>query len=300
MPIPASWSKQRQTLRYTTAEGWELTQEWRGRSGPNKTFRDQWLANFTGYSSLEFEESMELDGAPTNSTNPFDAECVARITWPGMTSEPPDPEDPEGGLLSRSWSLVGTDEQRRLDAHPNVQKLADPTQGGYKELPGQIRDGVAMYKAKTQQILSQWNGLEPKPTLPPFLVPVTVAALSDEVDAYASLLLRDENTTFAISAYTLRKSEQVASWSTLVVSHLNKNRWHNWTALTLTEPTLAGTGLIQTAGLENLIWLKKTPEVNIASGGNYELTQEYFGGVYPAVGSPQEKEFIFLFGTLIT
>jgi len=105
---------------------------------------------------------------------------------------------------------------------------------------------------------------------------------------------------FDWTQYELRKSETVTSWSTMVVAHEAINRMLNWTALAGAEPTLPGTGLIQTAGLEDLLWLKKAPEVTVTSGGNYELSQDYVSLKTPEAGSRREGELLLRYGEVIT
>ena len=293
MAIPDTWAKKSERLRYTVERGWEIVQVWEGPSGASKATRDAWLANFTGYTSLEFEDSLPRDDD--------DAVCRATITFAsnsdGDTSLPP---GDDYGLLSRTWTLIGSDEQLPVDAHPNVAKLAN----AYEDWPQIIRTTVDSFRRSNAEILQSydWETVGP-PALNQWdwraVERGTNATLNGYARDYASLLLGQDNPTWEQTRYVLRKVETVTSWSTLVVSHTNVNRWWRWATLTAAEPTLASTGLIQTAGLTSFIWLKKAPEVTLSSNGTRELTQEFWGGIVPTAGSTAERQLVFLFGSIV-
>jgi hypothetical protein len=133
---------------------------------------------------------------------------------------------------------------------------------------------------------------------PPQSTNYTVEEL-DLAYTLADRILTDETPTWTTTDYTLRKTETVTSWSTMHVIHDYKNQYLAWAALAELEPTLPGTGLIQTAGLEALIWLKKVPEVTVTSGGNYELSQDYVGTIRPAANSKQDKDLIYDYGAIV-
>lgn len=292
MALPDTWSKQSERLRWSSERGWELVQIWQGPSGAAKATRDLWLAEQAGYTALEFEDSLPTDTG--------DAVCQATITFAADQNGTVVPDtDPDYGLLSRSWSLVGSDEQLAVEANPNVVALQDFSE----DWPIQIRAYVEQYKKRQKEAIEEWGFTEnTSPAFDTWNLPAPTGAsagLIANAEAYASLLLLSDNPVYETSRYVLKKTETVTSWSTLVVSHTNVNRWHSWSSLVSAEPTLSATGLIQTAGLTGLIWLKKTPEVVNASRGNYELTQEYWGGIYPESGTMALVQLQFLYGAVL-
>jgi hypothetical protein len=73
----------------------------------------------------------------------------------------------------------------------------------------------------------------------------------------------------------------------------------DWWALIAKEPSLPSTGLIQTGGLEALLWLVGVPEVTASSGGNYELSQSYTSIIRPPVGKKRERDLEFDYGPIV-
>lgn len=294
MAIPASWAKKSERLRYTTERGWEIVQVWEGPSGAAKATRGLWLAEQSGYTSLDFEDTLPMDDG--------DAVCRATITFASNSDgDTVLPGGAEYGLLSRSWTLLGSDEQLPIEALENVTALQEFSE----DWPASIRGTVNGFQKANTAILESFPwGTPASPALEEWDEAFVKksgasAALNGYAVDYASLLLLSDNPTFDRAKYVLRKTETVTSWSTMVVSHTNVNRWWRWATLTAAEPTLASTGLLQTAGLTGYIWLKKAPEVTLASNGTRELTQEFWGGVLPATGTTARRQLEFIFGAVV-
>jgi hypothetical protein len=177
-----------------------------------------------------------------------------------------------------------------------------------------IRDWVIDYSRRNQEKLGTWNTAtaDARYDPPKWEVPIPYydigdgqgpkAPPQDYIDAantLASRILTDPQAQWVTTGYMLRKTEQVTSWSTLVVSHLWINRLIDWWKLVEIEPTLASTGLIQTAGLQDKLWLVGVPEVTASSGGNYELSQSYTSEITPVAGSKREKDLAFDYGDIV-
>jgi hypothetical protein len=293
-------------LSWNQQNGWVVTQTWRGPSGAGKATRDAWLAEWVtvygnGYVSLTFNDSLPmLDG---------EAVCEASIVYGSNESGEPLPDtDPEYGLIERRWTLSGVDQQLSIRENPRVEDLAE-----YKQTwPGVIRDWVVDYSRRNQEKLGVWDPTtgsqryDPPPwavPIPyydvgagPVLPPETLIALANTL---AERIETDPQALWTTTGYMLRKTEQVTSWSTLVVSHLYVNRVLDWWALIAQEPTLPSTGLIQTGGLEGMLWLVGVPEVVASSGGNYELSQSYTSIIRPTPGSKRERDIAFDYGEIV-
>jgi len=178
----------------------------------------------------------------------------------------------------------------------------------WRPWPSFIRDWVYVYTAAQSGALKTWNdnGQTAEVITPVWSIPIPPASLGSpgpELLAYATTLadriLTDPQATWVKSGYQLRKTERVTSWSTLVVSHEYVDRLLTWGALIAQEPTLSGTRLIQTGGLEGLLWLKSAPEVPVTSGGNYELTQIYTSFDRPTPGTKREDDLLFDYGDIV-
>lgn len=304
MAYPANWAMLSEQLSWSQQNGWTVTQQWRGPAGASKATRSAWLAEWTtvngAYVSLTFNDSLPtLDG---------EAVCDATITYASdPEGEPIPPEQDDYGLIQRQWTLGAQDVQRTIRENPSVEALAER----WFPWPSYVRSWVKVYKITEELALNAWkeNGANPEelPTLTEWVMPqlptsAGITPTPEETQSMKTLaerLLTDENPVWVTTDYTLRKIETVTSWSTMVVAHDYVNRYLSWTALVALEPTLPATGLIQTAGLESLIWLKKAPEVTVSSGGNYELSQDYVGTTRPPAGSKRERDLIFDYGVIV-
>lgn len=304
MAFPDQWAMRQESLSWSQQNGWVMSQTWRGPSGPAKATRTAWLAEWVtvygSYVSLSFTDSMPmLDG---------EAVCEATIGYSSTPEgDPIPPEASEYGLLQRQWTLGAVDSQRSIRENPNVELLADR----WFPWPSYVRNWVKVYKVTEELALEAWkaNGANPaqQPDLIAWVMPQLPASAgitptaeeTQTMKTMAERLLTDESAAWVTTDYTLRKTETVTSWSTMVVAHAYRNRYLSWTALTSLEPTLASTGLIQTGGLEALIWLKKAPEVTVTSGGNYELSQDYVGTERPPAGTKRERDLIFDYGAIV-
>ena len=300
MAYPTLWSRQGWSLDWTQLNGWTYSERWRGPAGVAGATQAAWLAEWRTQNGLEtsvgFVGTMPLESG--------DSQVEATITR--ASTEDGDPVPPESatyGLLDERWTMAAVDAQRSIRDNPNVQALAER----WSPWPAMIRRWVAIYQAKVDQALAAWDpSLGAQPNLPAWNVPAPPVPIVPTVGellsatTLAERLLKDPNAVWETDFYNLRHTRTVTNWSTLVVSHLYKNRYLNWTALTTLEPTLASYGLIQTAGLTGLIWLKKGPEVTSTSGGNVELVQDYVGRATPAGASKEERDLIFDYGDIVT
>lgn len=304
MAYPTAWAMLSEQLSWSQQNGWTVTQQWRGPAGPGKTSRSAWLTEWVtingSYTNLTYQDSLPLtDG---------EAVCEATISYASTPSgDPIDPGADDYGLLQRQWTLGAVDAQRSIRENPSVEALAER----WAPWPSYVRTWTRVYKTTEEIALETWkeNGANPAeaPDLVAWVMPQLPASAgitptADETNAMKTLaerLLTDESPVWHTTDYTLRKTETVTSWSTLVVAHGYVNRYLAWDALVYLEPTLPGTGLIQTAGLQSLIWLKKAPEVTVTSGGNYELTQDYVGTTRPPAGSKRERDQIFDYGPIV-
>lgn len=294
MAIPYTWRMLSQRTRWTITQGREIVQTWEGPAGENSQTFETWLTNFAGYTSLEYEHKDPMDDGDAVMTVQigFAATEAGAIRQPG---------DPEWGLISRSWRLHSSDAQLPLETFGKVSLLADAD----PVWPIKLRKAVEAYNKAVVSAIEEW-GFAPN-TSPPDLpiqsdLDAMIAACAPlSADAflrahavrYARILQRSENPDYDVSQNILSKVEQVTSWSTITVSHENKGRWHSWAALRAAEPSLVGVGLVQTARLEDLIWLKKAPDVQASTGGNYELTQDYLGAIRPTGEALADLEWLF-------
>jgi hypothetical protein len=301
MAFPDKWALRQEQLSWSQQSGWVVTQNWRGPSGALKATRDAWLAEWVtvygSYVSLAFNDSLPmLDG---------EAVCEATVGYGSNEKGEPIPDtSDEYGLLKRQWTLGAVDVQRSIRDNPSTERLANR----WREWPSEIRSYITMWKETQQLYLDKWkvDGYPVGgPTRPLFRIPEPPQSTNytvEELDlAYtlADRILTDETPTWTTTDYTLRKTETVTSWSTMHVIHDYKNQYLAWAALAELEPTLPGTGLIQTGDLEALIWLKKVPEVTVTSGGNYELSQDYVGTIRPAANSKQDKDLLYDYGAIV-
>jgi len=301
MAYPANWAMLSEQLSWSQQTGWVVTQSWRGPSGASKATRDAWLAEwgmvYGAYVSLSFNDKLPM----------LDGEAVCEATIVYGSNEDGDPIPPDGsdyGLINRSWTLSGVDQQLSIRENPRVEDLAEY----HPRWPSQIRDAAIEYNRREQEKLQTWNpqtanaeyvpvdweipipyfnGVMP----PPDLIEIAVT-LSDRI-------ITDPQALWVTTSYMLRKTDKVTSWSTLVVSHLWINRVIDWWKLVEIEPTLPGTGLIQTAGLQDLLWLVGVPEVTATSGGNYELSQSYTSIIRPPAGKKRERDLEFDYGPIV-
>lgn len=291
-------------LSWNQQNGWVVTQTWHGPSGAGKATRDAWLAEWVsvygyGYVSLTFNDSLPLlDG---------EAVCEASIVYgSNEAGEPVPPGGTDYGLIQRSWTLSSADQQLSIRENPRVEDLADYD----TRWPSMIRDSAIEYSLREQAKLKEWNAETAEAKYVPIKWKVPIPywdkdgeiekkppqELIDLADTLFKRIITDPQALWITAGYMLRKTEQVTSWSTLFVSHLWINRVIDWWKLIEIETTLAATGLIQTAGLQDKLWLVGVPEVILSSGGNYELSQSYSSITTPKPGSKRAKDIAFDYG----
>ena len=303
MAYPDTWSMQSESLDWAPQTGWRVNQTWRGPSGAGKVTRAAWLAewqsNYGNPISIGFRDLMPLEDG--------DAVCEAQIGYAATeTGEPLPDTDANYGLIERTWTLTGVDQQLSIRENPRVDDLAEY----WRPWPGMIRDWCFVYSEAMAGALKVWNPKtkEVEPIYPTWAVPIPPRDVpgyppSERLLADATILcdrlLANPQATWTKSGYQLRKTERVTSWSTLVVSHVNVDRLLTWPTLVSGEPTLPGTGLIQTGSLEAMLWLKQAPEVSATSAGNYELSQTYLSFEVPTPGSKRAKDLYFDYGDVL-
>ena len=301
MAYPDTWSMQSEWLDWAPQTGWRVNQTWRGPSGAGKVTRAAWLAewksNYGNPISIGFRDLMPLEDG--------DAVCEAQIGYASNEQGEPLPDtDANYGLIERTWTLTGVDQQLSIRQNPRVEDLAE----FWRPWPAFIRDWCFVYSEAQSGALKEWNDAhkQSEPIMPIWSVPIPPASagtpsarLRADAETLAGRLLTDPQATWTKSGYQLRKTERVTSWSTLVVSHVNVDRLLTWPTLISGEPTLPGTGLIQTGSLEAMLWLKQAPEVSATSAGNYELSQTYLSFEVPTPGSKRAKDLYFDYGDVI-
>lgn len=295
----AEWSMRKTRLRISADGSSELIERWHGPAGSSKVDRNTWLAQFNNWHSVEFDEDFVTDSG--------DAVCLADLSFKvDANGNKIAPGADDYGLIKRSWRLYGTAEQIPIEATTRVQALS---QRGYAsgsgDWPRVIAATVESWKKTVQTELDEWaSGYDPASPTPPVLTPWPGADLWAPTGAtpeerewaavYASLLAREDTPLAPATQYALAKVEEVTALSTIAVSHTYVGRWLSQGTLLAQEPTLAGSvstrmaiASIQNA-LGELIWFKMAPEHIDSSGGNVELTQEYYASVRPAAGSLAE------------
>lgn len=296
----AEWSMRKTRLRLSADGSSELIERWHGPAGAGKVDRNTWLAQFTGWSSVEFDEDFVTDTG--------ESICLADLAWKvDADGNKILPGADDYGLIKRSWRLYGTAEQISIEATDRVQALS---QRGYAsgsgDWPRIIAATVESWKKAVQAELDEWAGLyDPASPTSPVLTPwpgadlwaPTGATLEEREWAavYASLLAREDTPLAPATQYALAKVEEVTALSTIAVSHTAVGRWLSLGTLLSSEPSLTGSAATRMAisgiqdSLGELVWFKMAPEHVDASGGNVELTQEYYASVRPAPGSLAEK-----------
>ena len=301
MAFPDAWAMTQEQLDWDQKTGWRMAQTWRGPSGAGKVTRAAWLEEWKAVYgqpiSLSFRDFMPLEDGW--------AVCEASIAY--AATEDGDPIEPgaeDYGLIERTWTLSGVDQQLSIRENPRVELLAQ----FWRPWPSFIRDWVYVYTQAQAGALKTWNdaGQTADVITPVWQIPIPPASvgspgpvLLQHATILADRILTDPQATWAKSGYQLKKTERVTSWSTLVVSHLYVDRLLTWGSLVVQEPTLEATGLIQTGGLEPLLWLKAAPEVSATSGGNYELSQTYTSFERPDAGTKREDDLLFDYGEIV-
>lgn len=118
MAIPETWDKTKEHARWSAATGtWERVEYWRGLSGSAGVTFWEWLANFTGYTSLDYDKTA-IGG---DGTGIIEAEIGFAIQSPD--GESVEPSDPTYGLVERVWEKYVKKEQREIQFHPLANDL---------------------------------------------------------------------------------------------------------------------------------------------------------------------------------
>jgi hypothetical protein len=273
--IPESWAKIRERRRFSTANGWETVETWTGPAGPNEATVNQWLANFSGYTSLEIEHSLPTDDGNSVVT----AEIGFGIS--GADGHRLPPEHPDYGLISRKWTKHTNRVPISLLAHPSVKPLHDTD----ADWPERLRLQAMAYAIALRQYMR--GERDEKPDADSFRTAARPDGFSsDQFKDIEVWLFRefaaDEDAHYEASIPVLRKTEEVISATRLRAIHENTNRILTYDALQRIETSLSLAVIINTAELSGWYWLKASPEVEETGGGRFLIVQEYEGVAYLA------------------
>jgi hypothetical protein len=282
-------------LAWNSDRGNERRLVYEGPLGPAEATLSVFLAGISsGFSGLDIEKQTTSDDA--------DGWAIVRISYATdqITGQSRPLSDPDYGLISRVWELDANQQNISVLAHRRVDLLA----ARQASWPTRIAMGAEKYRTSYKKWLSPENDNnnlpEPIPSqYKPSAPPGCTTTELNIANALWDTLIRDPDATCTVSQYALSKSETVASIGNVKASHVNVNRWHTYHALISAEPTLPAAGLIEPAGLEDLIWLRLSPRVRKASGGAWEITQEYWGAVLVTEYAAQQMLWL-VYGELIT
>lgn len=241
----------------------------------NPTLGDRTVIEYEGLKSeLETFRATELPAGWTEIAvrKHLDDWAHLSATYP-TTSEDPNEE----GLIQRVWTLEANEIESSIFDHPNTRILAERDYSW----PARIQAYVDAWRAACRTAVSnavKAGTVATEPSLPD--IPYSANATEEErtlADQLAGILFRIENPTWPTDQYVLQKTDLVVSSAQISASHANKGRILTYPTLLATEQTLAAALLIDAAGLSSLYWLKKAPTVRLASQGNSEIAQEYWG-----------------------
>lgn len=316
MALPHGWSLKTETEVEDAQRGPSVKHTYSGPLGDGEAD----LIAFKADSTLAGYSRREVTKTPHGANGGGRADVV--LTYEAAedgTIRPP--TDPNYGLLQQTWTMHANDTTLPVSAHDNVAVL----RARYKHWPTLLETWVKMWRKASKDKLSEWTwtalpdnaAVAAAGTALTFTylnsVWTPAGATAGEISLaayYQDVLLRDENPTFTKPQYVLRKTQVVSSATQLYVAHTNVDRWLNYTALLASEPTLVFTpvvfpaippavAMIKLASLSGLYWHKQTPQVEGAGNGNYQLVQEFWGGVWPT-DTTAAGAMTFLFGAPVT
>jgi len=212
-------------------------------------------------------------------------------TYNRDVAEPRDPDDPEYGLIERQWEREANDIEVPILAHPLIGGTAStetqrnrPVAADARALADvdaawlpSILAAVEYYRTELTRTMKAGEAL---PAIESFIPAAPTGATADEIDRASSLFYwlarSDTMPTFNQPQYVLRKVETVTSWSNLRASSEGVGRILSYDSLVGSEPTLPAAVLIGAANLTDWYWLKKEPRVAKVSGGNFQISQEFW------------------------
>lgn len=271
MILPTGWSLNEVSELWDPSNGPSLDYTYEGPSGAGEATVTAVVAALeAGYSKLTITKKPHgLDGRGTSTVK------VSYSTDAGGTVRPP--TDPDYGLVARTWTKHTNKHQLSLLGHPTAKVCSDVN----IDWPARIRTAAITYR---RALDSYYEGtLTTEPVAADFIEKTITAFSSKTVDQQDTALwlfsefLADENATWSWDQPVLRKTEVVITETVLEASHANVGRIHNTTALGNAEGTLALAVIINTAGLSAWYWLKGSPDVDQASGGRFQIVQEWEG-----------------------
>lgn len=280
MAIPVNWRRTLIRYRFTTANGWEEVQTWKGRAGSAMAEFNAFLAEFSGYTSLEVQHIMPLD--PDQSSVDYDAEMQVEIGF-GVTG--PDgtkltAEDDDYGLVSRKWTKDVNRIPVSLLAHWRVEILHDVD----VEWPDRVRLNAIAYAQALRQYTRGEREDEPdRNGWRDAAAPSGHTVDTDEAEVVDWLFREfavDEDASHETSNPVLRKVETVISSTRLEAVESNKERFHTYAAMQAAEGSLSAAVIIDAAGYGDLYWLKHEPVVDDSTAGRFEIVQEWEGWRY--------------------
>lgn len=270
-----TWRKTGVRYRFTSANGWEEVQTWQGRAGEDQAEFDEWMAGYSGYTSLEVQQINPLDNG--------DAEMRVDIGYgvTGANGERLDPTDPDYGLISRKWTLHTNRISSSLLAHPSAGTLHTTD----AEWPDRIRaNAIAYAQALRAWVKANMVGDEPdRDGWRDAAAPTAHTVTTDEaaiVDWLFREFAADEDASYDVNQPVLRKTEVVIAATRLEAVHDNVDRFHDYAALQAAEASLSVAVIIAAADLGAVVWLKGSPEVEETSEGRFQIVQEWEGWRY--------------------
>ncbi len=287
MAIPETWAMTKERLRWTAATGsLERVQTWRGLAGVAEAGYIAWLANFSGYTSLE-RTAMKPQ---TNGNCVLDVE-IGFAAQPDGTIAPP--SSPDYGLIERSWEKHTIKEQEGLLSHWRVDPLY-AYGAPYDYLPSQIRLAAIQYATDHKTYLKnemakeagEAAGTPPNPQLYVNKIQDKYPALT-EADKYVTAWLfseysADPNARWFRNKPVLSKTEIVLTVANLRPSHEDVDRILSPATFLQREATVEQAALIAFVGLKDMNWHKQSPVVQRTSNGWFKIAQEYHAVSYIA------------------
>lgn len=319
MAIPETWSMRSRRRRYNADGSWEIIETWHGPAGSNQADFLAWYSVYTPggiptWTSIEVDESFVMPA--DDSQRPGDSVCKVDITFALNieTGEPPQPGEPDFGLISRTWQLHGIAEQIPVEASERVA-LLDERFAGW---PTVIRMQVEAYKRSAQATIKDWYDevYDPESPTSPAIDQFTPESVwmpdvgetpieQGWARAYATVLMAEENPLVSRTRYVLTKRENVTHASTILVSHVHVNRFLSEAALLALEPslpfsfsTMVGLQRIRDS-IGELVFFKEAPEISEATGRTIELSQEYSIEVRPPNLSQLMNALTLKYGPII-
>lgn len=305
--IPDTWAKFKERQRWSAStNAWEYVQSWKGTAGPGRATYIQWLANFFGYTSLEFSIDKEhSDGDGIVTVDIGFASNAQGETLP--------PSHPDYGLIERIWTKHTQKAQESIMSHWRLLCLLTEAEGtSARKRQEDMLTSLQLSAQRYRQDYKTWiklkfdfmrdnPGMEYTIAAPSTQLYITavVGTTAFTTDQYLAIewlfseIAANANASWNRNVPVLRKTEVVLSVTNLRPSHENVDRIFTYLALLRTEGSIPLDGIIYASGLSDWYWLKQSPEVERTSNGWFRITQEYEGINYIAPNT------LMRYGTII-